>query len=148
MSFFVNAPQEETFQLMTDYFKGRGMKILTSGSPSYIKAECGSWTSISFDNSKGEVEINVVKADGGSYTNLNFHFSLEYLAALAVTIIGLIAIYIIYTILEIPSSFALVVILVVAVLAIGITGYSVSLTRSKFIEEFNMFVQSLSAKKH
>jgi len=57
------------------------MKILTSNPPSYIRAEFGSLASMSPDNSKGEVEISIVKRNGGSYVNLNFSFSLEYLAA-------------------------------------------------------------------
>jgi hypothetical protein len=33
------------------------------------------------------------------------------------------------------------------VVAVGLVGYSTSLTRRRFIEEFNMFVQSLPSKK-
>ena len=132
---------------MTDYFKGRRMEILTSDSTSYIKAEFGSWVSTSLDNSKGKVEINLIKSNGASYANLNFDFSLEYLAALTVTIIGILITYIVYTMLEIPSLFTLFIILLIVIFVWGIIGLSVSLTRRRFMEEFNMFIQSLSTKK-
>ena len=130
-----------------DYFNGRRMKVLTSNTPSYIRAEFGSLASMSLDNSKGEVEISIVKRNGGSYVNLNFSFSLEYLAAFTVTIIGALITYIIYTMLEIPFQFTLLVILVMVAFVVGIIGYSVSATRRKFVEEFNMFIQSLAPKK-
>ena len=130
-----------------DYFNGRRMKILTSNPPSYIRAEFGSLASMSPDNSKGEVDISIVKRNGGSYVNLNFSFSLEYLAAFTVTIIGALIAYIIYTMLEIPFQFTLLVILVMVAFVVGIIGYSVSATRRKFIEEFNMFIQSLAPKR-
>lgn len=147
LSFFLNVPQEEAFHLTIDYLKGRRLKILSSSSPSYIKAEFGSWASVSFDNSKGKVEINVAKRNGGSIANLNFDFSFEYLAALMVTIISALIIYIIYTILEIPLGFALSVIFVMVAIVVGVIGYSVSQTRRRFIEEFNMFIQSLVSKE-
>ncbi len=147
MSFFVNASEEEAFRLVMDYFEGRRMKILTSNSPSYIRAQFGSWVSMSASNSKGEVEINTVKRNGGSYVNLNFDFSKEYLAALIVTTIGAVVTLIVYGVLEIEPWFTLVVILAFVAIAGGIVGYSISTTRKSFIEEFNMFIQSLSSKK-
>jgi len=146
LSFFVNAPQEEAFQLMTDYFNGRDMRILTSNSPSYVKADFGSWTSISLNNAKGEVKVDLAKANRGSYANLHFSFSSEYLVGSAVTMFFAAATYIIYAILEIPIWFALFVMLIEVIFVVGIIGYSVSLTRKKFIEEFNMFLQSLAPK--
>jgi len=147
LSFFVNAPQEEAFQLMTDFFNGRGMRILTSNLPSYVKAEFGSWTSISLDNAKGEVKVDLAKANRGSYANLHFSFSSEYLMGSAVTMFFAAATYIIYVILEIPIRFALIVILVEVIFVVGTIGYSVSLTRRRFIEELNMFLQSLAPKR-
>lgn len=132
---------------MTDYFKGRGLKILTSNSPSYVKAEFGSWTSISLDNARGEVKVDLVKANRRSYANLHFNFSSEYLVAFAVTMFFVAATYVIYAMLEIPIWFALIVILVEIIFVVGIIGYSVSLTRRKFIEEFNMFLQSVASKR-
>ena len=146
MSFFVNVPQEEAYHLTADYFKGRGLKIVASNSPSYVKAEFGSWTSISLDNAKGEVKVDLTKANRGSYGNLHFSFSSEYLVGSAVTMLFAAATYIIYAILEIPIWFALFVMSIEVIFVIGIIGYSVSLTRKKFIEEFNMFLQSLATK--
>ena len=61
LSFFTGVPQEEAYRLMTDYFTGRGLRIVASDSPSYVNAEFGSWTSISLDNAKGEVRVDLVK---------------------------------------------------------------------------------------
>jgi hypothetical protein len=147
MSFFVNASQKEAFRLVMDYLTGRRMTISTSSPPSYIEAEFGSLVSLSLDNAKGKVKLNVAKSNGGAYANLNLDFSLEYLAALAVTIIGVLITYTYYGMLEIPFSFTLLIMLSIVILVWGLIGYSVSLTRRKFIEEFNMFIQSLASKK-
>ena len=147
MSFFVNASQEEAFRLVMDYFTGRRMNIPTSSSPSYIEAEFGSLISLSLDNAKGKVKLNVVKSNGGAYANLNLDFSLEYLTALAVTIIGVLITYTYYGMLEIPFSYTLLIIFSIVILVWVLVGYSVTLTRRKIIEEFNMFVQSLASKK-
>lgn len=147
MSFFTGVPQEEAYNLVADYFKGRGLRIVASDSPSYVNAEFGSWTSISLDNAKGEVKVDLVKAHRGSYANLHFDFSSEYLVGSSVTMFFVAATYIIYAMLEIPQLFALIVIFVEVIFVVGIIGYSVSLTRRKFIEEFNMFLQSLASNR-
>jgi len=146
LSFFVNVPQEEAYRLTADYFKGRGLKIVASNSPSYVKAEFGSWTSVSLDNTKGEVKVDLTKANRGSYANLHFSFSSEYLMGFVVTLFFAAATYIIYAIIEIPIWFALFVMLIEVIFVVGIIGYSVSLTRRRFIEGFNMFLQSLAPK--
>jgi len=120
---------------------------VASNSPSYVRAEFGSWTSISLDNAKGEVKVDLTKANRGSYANLHFSFSSEYLMGFAVTLFFAAATYIIYAILEIPIRFVLIVILFEVIFVVGIIGYSVSLTRRRFIEEFNMFLQSLASKR-
>lgn len=130
-----------------DYFNGRPMKVIASNPPSYIKAEFGSWTAMVLDNAKGEVTARIVKRNGGSYANLNLSFALEYFSALLLTIVGAISTYIFYDLLRIPSMWALFVILIEVVMIWGIVRSSASLTRRKFIEEFNMFIQSVSAKK-
>jgi len=130
-----------------DYFNGRPMKVVASESPSYIKVEFGSWTAMVLDNARGEVKARIAKRNGGSYANLNLSFALEYFAALLFTIVGAIATYLIYDTLRAPSTWALSVILLEVAMIWGIVGYSVSITRRKFMEEFNMFIQSLSAKK-
>lgn len=147
MSFFVNASQEEAFRLVMNYFTGRHMKIPTSTSPSYIEVDFGSLFSLSLDNAKGKVKLNVVKSNGGAHVNLNFDFSLDYLAILTVTIIGLLMIYIYYTILEIPVAYTLLIMLLIVAFAGGIVQYSVRLTRRKIIDAFNMFVQSFDSKR-
>jgi len=147
MSFFVNASQEEAFRLMMDYFTGRHMKIPNSSSPSYIEAEFGSLITLSLDNAKGKAKLNVVKSNGGAYANLNLDFSLEYLAALILTIIGVLITYIYYTMLEFPFWYTLLIMLSIFILVWGLVGYSVTLTRRKIIEEFNMFIQSLASRK-
>ena len=147
MSFFVNASQEEAFRLMMDYFTGRHMKIPNSSSPSYIEAEFGSLITFTLDNAKGKAKLNVVKSNGGAYANLNLDFSLEYLAALILTIIGVLITYIYYTMLEFPFWYTLLIMLSIFILVWGLVGYSVTLTRRKIIEEFNMFIQSLASRK-
>ena len=147
MSFFVNASQEEAFRLVMDYFTGRHMKIPNSSSPSYIEAEFGSLIAFTLDNAKGKVKLNIAKSNGGAHVNLNFDFSLDYLAILTVTTIGLLMIYIYYTILEIPVAYTLLIMLLIVAFAGGIVQYSVRLTKRKTIEAFNMFVQSLDSKR-
>lgn len=159
MSFFVNAPQEEAFHLVRNYFTGRRMKILTSNSPVYIKARFGPWVSISFGNAQGEVEANVTKRNGGSYVNLNLNFLLEYLGNLLFATIGSIIIFVFICWLgttnplekpdfaAIAPSFALTLSVLAFCLVMGMVAYNVSLTRRRFTEEFNMFIQSLASKK-
>lgn len=159
MSLFVNTSQEEAFRFVMDYFTGRRMKVLTSNSPSYIRAEFGSWTSISPSNEKGVVEVSVMKRNGGSYVNLNFNFFETYLMALIVTIIGAFATYGFMWWLVVvnplqraidPSGANFLILMLIALfcaLMITVLGYTISLTRRRFIEEFNMFMQSLHSKK-
>lgn len=147
MSFFLKASQEEAFQLVKNHFTERHMKITTSTSPSYVEVDFGSLFSLSLDNAKGKVKLNIVKSNGGAHVNLNFDFSLDYLAILTVTTIGLLMIYIYYTILEIPVAYTLLIMLFIVAFAGGIVQYSVRLTKRKTIEAFNMFVQSLDSKR-
>ena len=159
MSFFVNTPQEEAYRLVMDYFKGRRMKILTSNSPSYVRARFGAWVSMSFGNAQGEVEANIPKKDGGSYVNLNLNFLIEYLGNLMLAIIGVVIIHVIMwwlattNPLEKPDFpavapwFALWLSVISFLLVMGVAGYNVSLTRRRFMEEFNMFIQSLASKR-
>jgi len=147
MSFFFNASQEEAFQLVMNHFTERHMKITTSTSPSYIEVEFGSLFSLSLDNAKGKVKLNIAKGNGGAHVNLNFDFSLDYLAILTVTTIGLPIIYIYDTILEIPVAYTLIIMLLIVAFAGGIVQYSVRLTKSKTLEAFSMFVQSVDYKR-
>ena len=164
MSLFVNVPEEEAFRLMMDYFTSKHMKIVTSNSPSYIRAEFGSWTSMSLDNANGEVEVEITGRNGGSYSNLNFSFFKEYLFALIIAIFG--TLFLCAVMLwratrdmsrinpaDVGNSLLKINLITVGLSAImfaiviGLVGYSTSLTRKRFIEEFNMSMQSLPSKK-
>jgi len=164
MSLFVNVPEEETFRLITDCFASKRMKILIANPPSYIRAEFGSWTSISLDNAKGEVEAEIKERNGGSYANLNFNFFKEYLSALMIAILGTLLLCVVMwwratrdmsrinpadmeNFLFKLSLITVGLSAVMFVVAIGLVGYSIALTRRRFIEEFNMFIQSLPSKK-
>ena len=164
MSIFVNAPAQEAFLLITDYFASKRMKIVSSNPPSYIRAEFGSWTSISLDKAKGEVEVEITEGNGGSYSNLNFTFFKEYLFALLIAIFGTLILCVIMwwratrdmsqinpadvgNFLFKVSLITVGLSAVMFVVAIGLVVYSTSLTRRRFIEEFNMFIQSLPSKK-
>jgi len=164
MNIFVNAPEEEAFLLITDYFASKRMKILTSNSPSYIRAEFGSWTSMSLDNANGEVEAEIKERNGGCYTNLNFSFFKEYLFALIIAISGTLLLCVVMwwkattdmsrinpadvgNFLFKVSLITVGLSAIMFVVAIGLVVYSTSITRRRFIEEFNMFIQSLPSKK-
>ena len=156
----MNSSQEETFQALTDYFAGRGMRILTSNSPSYIRVEFGSWGSFSLSNSKGEAEVSVTKRNGGSYISFNFSFFKDYLADFLVAIIGALILYgflqwlwsLSFSPSDIDSKiavnlFSFGMITLLFAFTLGVAGYSTSLTRKRFIGEFNVFAQSLPPKK-
>jgi len=164
MSLFVNVSEEEAFRLLMDYFTSKHMKIIASNSPSYVRAEFGSWTSMSLDNANGEVEAEIKERNGGSYTNLNFSFFKEYLFALiiAISVTLLLCVVMWWRATRDMSrinpadvgNFLLKVNLITFGLSaimfavvIGLVGYSTSLTRKRFIEEFNMSMQSLPSKK-
>ena len=164
MNIFVNAPEEEAFLLITDYFASKRMKILTSNSPSYIRAEFGSWTSMSLDNANGEVEAEIKERNGGCYTNLNFSFFKGYLFALIIAISGTLLLCVVMwwkattdmsrinpadvgNFLFKVSLITVGLSAIMFVVAIGLVVYSTSITRRRFIEEFNMFMQSLPSKK-
>jgi len=164
MSLFVNASKEEAFRLLMDYFKSKNMRIIALNSPSYVRAEFGSWTSMSLDNANGEVEAEIRAKNGGSYAHLDFSFLKEYLVALIVAIVGTLFLWVVMwwrANRDLPrinpaevGNFLLKINLitfglsvVTFAIVIGLVAYSTSLTRKRFIEELNMFVQSLSSKK-
>jgi len=164
MSLFVNVPEEEAFRLMMDYFTSKHMKIVTSNSPSYIRAEFGSWTSMSLDNANGEVEVEITGRNGGSYTNLNFSFFKEYVFALIIAIFGTLFLCAVMwwratrdmsriDLADVGNSLLKINLItfglsaIMFAIVIGLVGYSTSLTRKRFIEEFNMSMQSLPSKK-
>jgi hypothetical protein len=164
MSLPVNVSQEEAFRLLMNYITSKHMKIIASNSPSYIRAQFGSWASMSLDNANGDVEVEIRKRNGGSHANLDFSFFKEYLLALTVAVFGTLFLCVIMwwrVTSDLPrinpaevGSFLLKINLitfglsvVMFAVAVGLVGYSTSLTRKKFIKEFNTFAQSLPPKK-
>jgi hypothetical protein len=164
MSLLVNVSEEEAFRLMVDYFTSKRMKILTSNSPSCIRADFGSWASMSLDNAKGEVEVEIMERNGGSYINLNFSFFKEYMSALIIAIFGTLLLCVVMwwratrdmsriNPADVGNSLFKVSLItvglsaVIFVVAIGLIVYSTSITRRRFIEKLNMFIQSLPSKK-
>ena len=119
---------------------------------------------MSLDNANGEVEAEIRAKNGGSYAHLDFSFLKEYLVALIVAIVGTLFLWVVMwwrANRDLPrinpaevGNFLLKINLitfglsvVTFAIVIGLVAYSTSLTRKRFIEELNMFVQSLSSKK-
>lgn len=165
MSLFINEPVDDAFHIMMDYFLGRRMKILTSVSPCYVKAELGVWVSMSLGKAKGEVEATITKRDNGCYVNLMFSFLKEYLGNLIITVLGGFVSYEVmwwsvneYALRGVAPSaregfllFAnwlmITGLITIFVIVMAISVYNVSQTKKRFIEEFNEFVQSVPSKK-
>lgn len=164
MSLFMDSSQEDTFRTMMDYFTGRRDKILVSLKPSLVRAETGSWFSLSRGTAKGEVQTTITKRKSRSYVNFNFDFTKEYVAGFIVAIIGAIACSLLISYVArimfsgYPSwnagntwfavnliSIGSMILIVTVGMALEASG--VSLTKRRFIEEFNMFAQSLQTKK-
>jgi hypothetical protein len=161
----VNVSQEEAFRSVTDYFAedymkfGRMARIVTSESPSYIRAEIGSWSPMLLGNPRGEAEVTIVGKDDKTYVSLRLGFRKEYAKTLiqALTVTIFICIYLLwYSLANPPGSASTTtgVILTTALLVVfvfgleaGISAINISLTRSKLTREFNMFMQSLPIKK-
>jgi uncharacterized membrane protein YidH (DUF202 family) len=165
MNLFTNEPIEDTFRITMDYFLGKQMKILTSPSPCYIKAELGVWVSMSLGNAKGEVEATITKRDSGCYVNFIFSFLKEYLGNLIITILGGFVSYGVmlwsvneYALRGIAPSvregflsfmnwLMIVAIIIIFGIVIASSVYNVSQTKKRFIEQFSEFVQSIPSKK-
>ena len=156
----MNSSQEETFQSLMDYFTERRIRILASNSPSCIRVEFGSWSSFSLSNSKGAAEVSVTKRNGGSHITFNFSFFKDYLADFLVATIGALMFYAflqwLWSLSFSPNDvnsrialnlFSFGMILLLFAFTLGIAAYSTSLTKKRFIDEFNIFAQSLPTKK-
>jgi len=132
-----------------DYFNGRHMKILTSNSPSYIRVEFGSWLALeTFGNENGKAEANITKSNAGSCVNLDIDFLKVYLVSFAVFLpMVAVVMMVLYQVLGIPFQYSLIVPLILLIVALAGVEYSVSTTRKRFMEEFNMFMQTLTSKK-
>lgn len=147
MSWYLDSSPEEAFRLLMGYFERRGVVVVASDSPSYIRGVFGSWTEMVLDNAKGVVKAAIAEEDGGCCVSLGLSFAAEFFAAFLLTIgVGALT-YFVYGMLWLSSMWTLLVILVEAVVIWGIVGYSARLTKRKFMKECNTFIQSLSAKK-
>lgn len=160
----MDSPQEDTFRSLMDFFKGRRYGILASDQPNLIRADIGSYWSWSRENARGQVETLITERDGGSYINLHFNFVKEYLTGLAASSVGAIVLVMLGFIIGnnnvgslSPSSSAgywLFVygavafgIILIFMATMGIEGSHVSITKKRVIDEINMFVQSLQARR-
>jgi hypothetical protein len=160
----VNASEQEAFRFITDFFVSEEMKIIVANPSSHIRAEFGSWTSISLKKAKGAVETEITKGNGGTTISLNFSFFKEYLYASVIAVFATLVLCMtmwLRTSVEIAGvsptnlwNFLLRVSLITAglsaatfLMAIGIVAYSASSTRRRLVAEFKMFVQSLPAQK-
>ncbi len=158
LGFQVNSSQEEAFQSVMQFFDGRHDKILSSSSPTLVRAEFGELISmIAVSNAKGEAEVSIMKKEEGSYVNFNFNFKKFYVANIMVIVtMGLIAFGAYYWITGIVLSnfspevfgdtmatfYPLTILLFVLyfIFSISIEVYSVRRTRKKFLKEFRMFL--------
>ena len=148
MSWHLDSSAEEAFRLLMDYLKQKGVVVVRSDSPSYIRGVFGSWSQLVLDNAKGVVKVTVdEEEDGGCSVGLGLSFLSEFFVALVLTIVVGVLTYFVYGRLDFSSMWTWVVILVEVVVIWGIVGFSVPLTRRKFMKEFGVFMQSLSAKK-
>jgi len=159
MSLYIDASQKEAFNYVTDYLTSRHMKVLSSQPPTHIRARFGQWISLSFGNGRGDVEVHTVAKNGGSYINLNFNFKNLYTVYLTISIIGAIIVYGALSWIASQRAAALrlspmntnllnlIIALFSFALIMALSGYEAQQTRRKFIQEFNMFIQSLATRK-
>ena len=136
------------------------MKILSSSSPSYIRVKLGSLRSLPFKgDAKGEVEVNITERNDGSDTYLSFNFFEEYQVEATGAITGTVGLYSIVYALSIYLSdfitwfrgyFSVIFLggtfLLLALAVVCLSIYATSLTKRKFIQEFNVFAKSLPDK--
>jgi len=100
------------------------------------------------DNAKGVVKVTIDEEEGGGCSvDLRLSFLSELFVALVLTIVMGALTYFIYGSLGLSSMWTWLVILVEVVIIWGIVGYSIPLTRRKFMKDFDTFMQSHSAKK-
>jgi hypothetical protein len=150
MSFVVNAREEETFNLVTDYLNGKHMRILKSEANTHIEAEFGSIWSLSPSNEKGIAEIQIVKETEGSLVNIKLDFSSTVVLALAVTVATAIILFSFLTNISGMDAYrsAFLAFGLLPALLLTIAFYSFSATRKGFLEDFRTFMQSLQSKKN
>ncbi len=140
---------DEAFRLLLDYLKGRGVVVLRSDSPSFIRGVFGSWTQMVLDNAKGVVRVNIEEREegGGCSVDVRLSFLSELFVALVLTVVVGVSVFLIYGMLGFPSMDTWFVILAELVIIWGIVGVSLPLTKRKFMKDFDTFMQSHSAKK-
>jgi hypothetical protein len=156
---FVDAPQEGVFSSAMAFLDERHMKILHSTPPSFIRAEIGSYNSMSLSEAKGEVEINMTATKDGCHVTLKFSFIKDYAADMMVAaagscILSLFA-WLLPEKLSFPASFyqsatfTLIVSMAVSfpIAAFALARYSTSLTKRKFMEAFKRIILSVHNKR-
>lgn len=140
---------DEAFGLLLDYLKRRGVIVVGSDSPSSIRGVFGSWTQMVLDNAKGVVKVTIDEQEkgGGCSVGLGLSFLSEFFVAFVLTVAIAAFTFLIYGMPGFSLTWAVSMIVIEVVIIWGIVGYSTWLTRRKFMEEFNTFMQSHSAKK-
>jgi hypothetical protein len=160
MNLYVDSPREEAFRLVTDYFTKRRMKIVSSMPPSYVKAECGSWSFLSelALYPKGEIQANIQARDTGSDVSFVFDFSHEYLRIFLEALLTTALIWIFFlvystvnpwgTALRFSEGVAPATLITTALVALEVVVYGLrlSLTRKNLIKGFNRLIH-LSSRK-
>jgi len=157
---FIKSSQEKIFSSLIEYFNRKSVKILSSSSPSYIRVKLGSLRSLPFKgDAKGEVEVNITEKNEGSDAYLNFNFFEEYqvgtagaitLTVILYSIVYALSIYLSDFITWFRGFFSVIFLggtfLFFAFTVVGLSIYATSLTKRKFIQEFNVFTKSLPDK--
>jgi len=110
------------------------------------------------------VKVEIVKKNGGSYINLHFGFLKTYLLSLVAAVVGAVVLFEVLTTvsnarvsrvfdslaradyLAKTGIVAWALAFMVFLITLAVAGYETSATRRRFIEEFNMFIRSLSSK--
>jgi len=155
MSLHVDSSQEEAFRLVADYLTKRRMKIVASVPPSYVKAECGSWSFLSelAPYPKGKIEANIQGRDTGSDVSFIFDFSDEYLRIILEALLTTALIWIFFLVcysalnlwgiaLPFSEGIARTTLITATLVAFEIAVYALrlSLTRKNLIKSFNRFI--------
>lgn len=123
--------------------------MLVSKSPTFVRAEFGTYTSLLPEDEKGKVEINITERNGGTYLNLNFDFSTTYLVGLIIIIFAMVIVYSAFAMFfDVKDArFPLALTLALGLTVAALIPYSVSTAKKKFTREFNMFIESIKSKK-
>ncbi len=147
MSFHINLPDEEVFDLLIKYFVGRRIRIISVNKPSYIKVEVGKLFSMWFEEAQGIVDINIVRLNEHSLINLHFNFSKEYISGLILSLLLSLVLYIYGLFVDAPGDLLFLLIVTIFGVTMALEIYNVAVTKKKFVEELSLFVQSTNLNK-